>query len=92
MELRIERNAARIVLAQVYRFVKTTAGLFRNAGQPISEILPKGSVVRAESASKYWRVATPLSVQRAGDRALDAQVHLWIQRNSVDSERQGPGT
>ena len=72
-------------LAQMYRLVKGTAALIRNAGGPAYKIHREGSVVQADHRAKSWGLVTPLSDQREGDLALDAQVKLWIERNSSNS-------
>src|SRR6476469_370753 len=79
--LPMERNVA---LAQMDRLVKAAAALLRNVGQPACEAAREGSVVQPESAAQFWRLATPLFDQN-GDLALEAQVHLWIERNSSNS-------
>jgi len=67
-------------LAQMYRLVKGTAALIRNAGRPAYKIHREGSVVQTDHRAKSCRLATPLSDQKEGDLALDAQVQLWIER------------
>jgi hypothetical protein len=70
------------MLAQMGRLVNATAALVRNANPRPREIFPACPVVvQAQSASKPWLLATRLSTQTEGDLALDAQVHLWIERN-----------
>ena|SRR5256885_3646199 len=79
----IKYKGARTMMVRMYRAVTATAALVRNAGQRTCEILSEGSVPEAENGPKSWRLATPLSIQKNGNLALDAQVHLWIERNST---------
>jgi hypothetical protein len=83
MERNVECYGTRVALARMYRLVKPAA-LLRNVGQPACEAPREGSVVQTESAGQFWRLAPPLFDQN-GDLALEAQVHLWIERNSSNS-------
>jgi hypothetical protein len=56
MNFKVESNGARIGLAQMYRLVKATLAVLRNADQQAFQVLPKGSIVLVEGSSAADRV------------------------------------